>query len=260
MGKFKGLVEKSIRFFWLKKLLENWQILWKYLLLYSILYSHKLSMPRTKTKVSLKEEKQLKKTKTVTKKSAEKNTTAKKETKKAVAKKATEKKVAVKKTVAKKSVIKKVVAKKASPKKVIDKEVKEVLEPKWKLFSKIFVVESWWESISYEEQESFYVFSTSSNKRLYYSTFFWKEKVDALASIINCIVYMVKEELKANWRRLDYFEADRWTLQADYRAKHWFDFWGIVDVNLVKDVQWRFWISAKELCDWLNEYRKDVEI
>lgn len=71
------------------------------------------------------------------------------------------------------------------------------------------------------------------------------------ANLINAIVYKVKNNDKG-WA-LDYFEADGNELQADYKVSP-------IDTTLLTDVQKFFKIPAKDLADWLNEYRKDVGI
>lgn len=120
-----------------------------------------------------------------------------------------------------------------------------VKESNWK---KTYELHSWNRNINYNEIDDHYVFSTQDWAELKFHTNIWEKKAKAIANLINSVMSMVKNN--DEWYYFYAFDYLGDTLQAQYRN-------AFFDTNLVKDIPWKIWISAKEFSDWLNHYRKD---
>ena len=104
-------------------------------------------------------------------------------------------------------------------------------------------------TIRLQEKNQWYLFETQSKAKLTLPKSLERKWALNAANLINSAVSAVKN----SWFKLDKFEAQFWTLQADYKGE-------FLDTDIIRDVQGKFWVSAKALAEWMNEYRKDVGI
>lgn len=112
------------------------------------------------------------------------------------------------------------------------------------------IVESRGNKIEFTEvAEKWYVFCTKSGKELVLPLSLNRKWALNAANLINAAVSAVKKSAYT----LEKFEADSGILQADYEKYVW-------DTDIIYNVQEKFWVSAEILADWMNEYRKEVEI
>ena len=123
---------------------------------------------------------------------------------------------------------------------------------------RIIECESFWEKINIKYDNQWWYVETKSGKKLYLAPGATENfEIWKAASVINKVVSLVRGY---KWgRRLNKFKtwsalsASDDNLEIDYNGR-------LRDSTALGFSKTKIWISAAELADWLNEYRKDVGI